>query len=102
MNSSDTLSIICSFLQPLELCRLRAVGKYYTPIVDQWLMKAYRRICVENWACPQCGDLLDEYEITYTSFYDVIYGDVDRIERSRYKTISEFSKYQNNTRVQLL
>lgn len=102
MNSADTISIICSFLQPIELCRLRAVGKYYTPIIDQWLMKAYHRICVEELACPQCGDLLEQDEITYTSFYDVMYGDVDRIERSRYQYISEFSKYTKNTRVQLL
>jgi hypothetical protein len=102
MNSADTLSIICSFLQPIELCRLRAVGKYYTPIVDQWLMKSYHRICIEEWACPQCGDLLEENEITYTSFYDVMYGDIDRIERSRYQYISDFSKYTKNVRVQLL
>ena len=102
MNSADTLSIICSFLQPIELCRLRAVGKHYTPIVDQWLMKAYRTLCIEEWACPQCGDLLDKSEITYTSFYDVMYGDIDSIERYRYEYISNFSKYTPNTRVQLL
>jgi len=102
MNSADTLSIICSFLQPIELCRLRAVGKYYTPIIDQWLIKTYRGICIEEWACPQCGDLLDTSEITYTSFYDVMYGNVDRIERSRYEYISDFSKYTTNTRLQLL
>ena len=102
MNSADTLSIICSFLQPLELCRLRTVGKHYTPIVDQWLTKTYHGICVEDRACPQCGDLLDESEITYTSFYDVMYGNVDRTERYRYKTVSDFSKYLKNTRVQLL
>ena len=102
MNSCDTLLIICSFLQPLELCRLRAVGKYYTPVVDQWLKKTYRGIHIEEWACPQCGDLLDECEITYTSFYDVMYGHIDRIERSRYRTISDFSKYMTNTRIQIL
>lgn len=102
MNSPDTLSIICSFLQPLELCRLRSVGKYYTPIVDQWVTKTYGEICVEEWACPQCGDLLDQSEITYTSFYDVMYGNVDRTERYRYKTVSDFSKYLKSTRVQIL
>lgn len=102
MNSPDTLSIICSFLQPLEICRLRSVGKYYTSIVDEWLMKTYDKICVEEWACPQCGDLLDKDEITYTSFYDVMYGNVERTERYRYKTVSDFSKYLTNTRVQIL
>ena len=92
---SDTLFIICSFLQPLELCSLRSVGKHYLLTVNFFLKKTYNTLCIEEWACPQCGDHLVKDEITYTSFYDILYGNIDECERSRYREVSHTLGYNN-------
>ena len=101
MNSQDSLSIICSFLQPLELCRLRSVGKHYESTVSLFLMKKYDTVSIEHLSCPQCGNLCENDEITDPSFYDILYGNTSRIESQRYSDISYFSNEEYKIRTQL-
>jgi len=84
MNTDETFLIICSFLQPLEICRMRYLSSHHNKICDKWLSKRKFGLNLQNEACPQCGKWLFEEDITSdTTFYDVLYGNIEEIEESR-------------------
>jgi hypothetical protein len=86
MNTDETFLIICSFLQPLEICRMRYLSSHHNKICDNWLTKRKfgSEINLQNDACPQCGKWLFEEDIEADpTFYDLLYGNIQEIEESR-------------------
>lgn len=91
MNQIDdcSVSIICSFLCPTELCRMRTINRWYRSKTDDYLLRKYQTICLENYTCPKCGGWFQSEDLTNdTYFYDLLYGNRDNIERDRLRLVS--------------
>jgi len=91
MNQIDdfSVSIICSFLRPTELCRMRTINRWYRAKTDAYLSLKYQTICLESYTCPKCGGWFQSEDLTNdTYFYDLLYGHRDDIERDRLRLVS--------------
>ena len=110
--ADDIFPIICSFLQPLELCRARYLSKRYHKLCDKWLTKTFHSIHLQDHGCPNCGKLLytdttQKWEIENDpTFYDLLYGNIFEIEQSRLECVIDVlnnnGNDQNITRSRLL
>lgn len=91
MNQIDeySVSIMCSFLRPTELCRMRTINRWYQSKTDCYLLRKYQTICLEAYTCPKCGGWFQSEDLTNdTYFYDLLYGNMDNIERDRLRIVS--------------
>jgi hypothetical protein len=101
--SYDSFKNILSFLQPLELCKLRYTNHEYHRVTDQYLQAHYQTIVLDSYVCPSCGKYYqgNENEINHSYFYDIPYGD-EREEMHRLHSMSNvYSYYTSVKRVQL-
>lgn len=76
MNHQNTFNIICSFLGPLDLVRIRRLDRLRNGWTNTYLKKTLKldTFDLEEKACPICGDFLEENDISsYTGFSDLIY-----------------------------
>lgn len=84
MNTDETVMIICSFLQPLALCRMRYLSSYHNRVCDRWLKRTHRTNDLQDKACPRCGDWIETEDIREdTTFYDLLYGNIQSVEDYR-------------------
>lgn len=103
--SYDSFKNILSFLQPLELCKIRLLNRECHHVTDNFLQSYYKTIQLDSYVCPSCGNyymsMSNENEITHSYFYDLLYGD-EREEMHRLNSISKAYKNYVVKRVQLL
>jgi hypothetical protein len=103
----DTFSVICSFLKPTELCRVRRLNSMYKNWVDSFLSLKFKMVSIQDFVCPKCGswiaDIVDEcYDLSdYNGFYNIYNNDVDE-EESRIDYINTLLYNKNITRKALL
>lgn len=74
MNSIDeyTFCNILSFLQPIELCKMRCLNKWSSQQTNKWLQNIYKSIHLEDISCPKCGSLICNKVLNHSYFYDLI------------------------------
>jgi hypothetical protein len=100
MNTDETIMIICSFLQPLALCRMRYLSSYHHRICDRWLERSHRTIDLQDKACPRCGDWIETEDIRGdTTFYDLLYGDIQSMEDYRMMMNRTFLYYHERQNI---
>lgn len=96
----DTFSVICSFLKPTELCRIRRLNSLYKTWTDNFLLQKFRKISIEEFVCPKCGswiaDVSNEfYDLSdYNGFYNIYNSDADE-EESRIDYINTLFHNRN-------
>jgi hypothetical protein len=93
MNNKDTYKIICSFLTPIELVISRQLSHYHRNWTDEYILKIYKKIDIEEYACPKCGNLISQDDISnYTDFND--YFLLDDLKNERFQKIKEWFNNQ--------
>jgi len=82
MNTRDTFKITCSFLNPLELINCRKLSRHCNIWTNEFLFSKFKTINIEKYACPKCGDFIDQSDISnYTDFNDYFLSEQNKIER---------------------
>ena len=89
MNAKDTFQIICSFLQPIELVRVRKLSKIHNEWTNNYTLKKHNTINLQDKTCPKCGHWITSCDISnYNDFYD--YFLMDEWKRFRFSQINEW------------
>ena len=84
----DCLPIIYGFLQPIEITRLVRVSRLFRMGGLAYLRQAYQTSSLEQHACPLCGCLKADTDLSHdTTFYDNLYGDTMTEEENRMEYI---------------
>lgn len=97
MNHQNTFNIICSFLIPLELTKIRYLDSVRKKWIDHYLSLINIKSLQEK-ACPKCARWIDISDISnYTGFFDSFYDDEIRIQ-----LIKNFFRYYSVNRTSLL
>ena len=82
MNTKDTFKIICSFIGPLELNIFRKLSKHCNIWTDEFIYSRFKKINIEEYICPKCGDFIDQSDISnYNDFNDYFLSDENKILR---------------------
>ena len=70
MNNKDLFLNILSFLQPLQIVKMRYLSSYHNKWCDTYLKKNMKGKSIEKYACPFCGNFINNDDISnYTGFY---------------------------------
>lgn len=82
MNHQDTFNIIFSFLSPLEIIKLRTLSKIYNIWSNQCILAKIKKIDMEEYVCPRCGDWISDDNLSnYTDFNDYYLTDEQKLAR---------------------
>ena len=82
MNIKDTFKIICSFLNPLDLVTCRKLSKHCKIWTNEFLFAKFNTINMEKYACPKCGDFIDQTDLSnYSDFNDYFLCEENKLER---------------------
>lgn len=68
--NKDTFTIVCSFLSPLELVKCMRLSKDLKKWTNDFLVKTYKTISIERYACPKCGNLINETDISKDTYFN--------------------------------
>jgi len=89
MNHRDTFNIICSFLTPLELVKVSVLSYRHKIWSHQYILKKIKKINMEEYVCPRCGDWISEDILSnYTDFND--YYLTDDMKFGRLEQLNEW------------
>lgn len=103
MNTSETFLLVCSFLQPLEICRMRYLSSYHHKTCDRWLTHTRKKINLQDETCPKCGKWVSDEDITNDpTFYELLYGNIEEIEEDRIEFIQNTLRSETIERTMLL
>jgi len=72
MYNENVFHIICSFLKPTELTRVRTLNKLYYIWTSNFLRQVYHTFSLQNFTCPKCGNWR---EMNYGECHDDYYDD---------------------------
>lgn len=61
--NQDTLSIVCSFLTPLDLSRALRLSRWHHTCVETYLHRTVGTTSLEEFVCPYCGDWISRKNI---------------------------------------
>jgi hypothetical protein len=115
----DTFSVICSFLNPLELIKARYISHHHNLWTKRFLLQHYGTTDIYNYLCPMCGNLFDTYDdnlITRKQLYGHVQTHPESLEEYvgfetsyteneniiRYQTIDNLFKYKEYERKKIL
>ncbi len=68
----DTLPIVYSYLNPLDLVHVSNINHFFNQSISQYLLYKLKTTSMEEWICPICSYWIKDKEIIETdSFYDL-------------------------------
>lgn len=82
--NEDTLTIVCSFLTPLELSRVIRLSRWYYVCVEKYLHRTVGTTCLEEFACPYCGDWISRQNILLWDGFFNVFNDLETTNINRF------------------
>jgi len=100
--NKDIFLNVCSFLKLTELHRVRTLSKIHYEWVTLYLIRVFKKTCIESFACPICANFIDQRDISKLHyFYDLYINERENDEgNERFRYINRF--FLNNKRRFLL
>ena len=99
-----SVEIICSFLNPHELLKMRKLSRFHNNCAKKFIVRTYGKNDITDFVCPVCSYWIPQENKSidnYTGFRGLYY-DIDREERRRYRFINSKLQDKGYERMKLL